>query len=430
MNGEIWLESIANKGSTFSFTLWFEHQVNTEQDNAIANLQNIPVLIVDDNDSNRQIMGDLFSQWGMLTTTVASSLAALKELSQPNHHFKLLLIDSILNDTSGFDLVKQIQAQQLYSGSIIMMLSSGMDISEIDQCKSLGLSGYIVKPMSHSDILDELHSVFDISVIAHHIQTDTSKHTQTPKLTILVAEDNPINQKLAYALLTKHGHQVVIANNGLEAVNEFKIHRYDLILMDFQMPEMDGLEATQQIRLLEQSKQQRIPIIAMTANAMKEDRERALSAGMDDYISKPINSTLLLKTIGKYFNHPPIEAPQEKPGSSLQSCNWEAALSRLDGDTEILELLSSLFITEQKGYLENINTAFNTQDWVLLNRELHTLKGVCSTLGADKAEDLLKQAEALVQKDQAVKIKPLVTQLEQEINTLTEILKTRLPKAT
>ncbi|NOR68380.1 MAG: response regulator, partial [Methylomarinum sp.] len=430
MNGEIWLESIPNKGTTFSFTVWFKHQVNTEQDNAIASLQNIPVLIVDDNDSNRQIMGDLFTQWGMLTTTVATSQAALKELSQPTQHFKLLLIDSILSDMTGFDLVKQIQNHQLYNEAIIMLLSSGMDAAEIDMCKSMGLSGYIVKPMSHSDILDELHSVFDISVIAHHIQPETSEQTLTQALTILVAEDNPINQKLAYALLTKHGHQVVIANNGLEAVKEFQKHSFDLILMDFQMPELDGLEATQQIRSLEQKSHQHIPIIAMTANALKEDRERALSAGMDDYISKPINSALLFNTIGKYFKHQPQKTSQEKPGSSLQTCHWEAALSRLEGDTEILELLSSMFITEQKGYLEKINTAFNTQDWVLLKRELHTLKGVCSTLGADKAEDLLKQAEVLTQQEQSIEIKPLIIELEQEIKTLTEILKTRLPKAT
>jgi len=429
MNGEIWLESTPNKGTTFSFTVWFEHQANSEQDTTIASLQGVPVLIVDDNDSNRQIMGDLFTQWGMLTTTVASSQAALKELSQAQQPFKLLLIDSILSDTSGFELVKQIQAQQLYNKAIVMLLSSGMDTAEIGLCQSMGLSGYIVKPMSHSDILDELHSVFDLSIIAHHIEPETSKQRLTRALNILVAEDNIINQKLAYSLLSKQGHQVVIANNGLEAVHEFKTHHYDLILMDFQMPEMDGLEATQEIRSLEQSEQQRIPIIAMTANAMKEDRERALSAGMDDYISKPIDSALLFNTIGKYANQLPEEKTQEKPDSSLQTSNWDAALSRLEGDTEILELLSSMFITEQKGYLKNINTAFNAQDWELLKRELHTLKGVCSTLGADKAEYLLKQAEALTQQEQSIEIKPLIIELEQEIKLLTEILKDKLPKA-
>ncbi|MCK4841587.1 MAG: PAS domain S-box protein [Methylococcales bacterium] len=251
---------------------------------------------------------------------------------------------------------------------------------------------------------------------------DLSEH-----LKILVAEDNPINQKLTFSLLTKKGHKVVIAVNGIEAVDQFKQQQFDIILMDFQMPEMDGIEATQRIRSIEASTtQQQTPIIAMTANAMKEDKDRAFSAGMNDYISKPIDVKELFSTIGKYLIKEPIKDIVKNTSSPIQVCNWDASLKRLANDTELLEMMASMFIDESNRYLKNINDAYNSQNFIQFEQEIHTLKGVCTTLTADKVEQLLKSIESIAPKKQWAEIKPLLVTLEQEIEILIEVLKTKL----
>ncbi|NOQ35687.1 MAG: PAS domain S-box protein [Methylococcaceae bacterium] len=250
-------------------------------------------------------------------------------------------------------------------------------------------------------------------------------------LDILLAEDNLINQKLAKKLLEKQGHKIHIANNGLEAVDLFQKQDFDLILMDFQMPEMNGLEATGEIRKLEVQSKGHIPIIAMTANAMKEDRERALAAGMDAYVPKPININELLTEIAVFF-----PAKKESPQAvntvvddglgGLMVCNWGAALERLGGEAEILEMMTSMFLEEERGYLENIKNALAQEDAPLLERELHTLKGVCSTIGAEKVEKLVKTPEKLAAKGQFSDVAIAIEGLEKNMDELNLFLKEKL----
>jgi len=428
MGGEIWLKSQQDMGSTFSFSAWFEHQNDTDINEAIASLQNVPVLLVDDNESNRQILNDLFSQWGMIIVSVTTAEQVLAELTQPQYNYELLLVDSILNNTSGFELIKTIQSRQLYNKAIVMLLSSGMDKEEIQQCQTMDLSGYIVKPMSHSDILDELHSVFNASLISTHINPPKTEQIKNESLNILVAEDNLINQQLAKTLLTKHGHHVSIANNGLEAIELFKNKSYDLILMDFQMPEMDGLEATQQIRLLESKTLQHIPIIAMTANAMKEDKDMALSAGMDDFLSKPINASTLFDTIKKHIEKQTSNNVTINTSVTSKTCDWETALSHLDGDSELLEILAAMFVKDYEQYIKKIKAELNNKNWSALALELHSLKGVCATVAADKSVQLIKQAETILSNQKISEVEAVIILIEQEILLLIQDLITRLPE--
>jgi PAS domain S-box-containing protein len=247
-------------------------------------------------------------------------------------------------------------------------------------------------------------------------------------LNILLAEDNLINQKLAKKLLEKQGYTVQIANNGLEAVALFEQQKFDLILMDFQMPEMNGLEATTKIREIEQQQNAdcRIPIIAMTANAMKEDKERAINAGMDAYVPKPINVQELLTEINRFFPTSRDQTHTVKTVIDKTVCNWETALARLGGETEILEMLSNLFLEEYISYITAIKNALDAKDGTCLQRELHTLRGVCATLGAEKLEKAIKMPENAAAQNEFAVCEAVWPAIEEDILELTRFLSSKL----
>jgi len=251
---------------------------------------------------------------------------------------------------------------------------------------------------------------------------------QKPILHILLAEDNLINQKLAKKVLEKQGHTVIIANDGVEAVALFEQQAFDLILMDFQMPNMNGLDASLKIRELEQQRGGHVLIIAMTANAMQDDKERALKAGMDAYLSKPINVQALLDEISRFFPNKPADAPMAVEDSQEMEtiCDWEAALARLGGETDILEMMVGLFLEEQQGYLNAIHTALAAQDTPVLQRELHTLKGICATLGAEKIEAQLRSLESLAVKEEFENVALGLVNVEANLQILTQFLQQKL----
>jgi PAS domain S-box-containing protein len=266
----------------------------------------------------------------------------------------------------------------------------------------------------------------DQSPLPMNLTMSSSVSENQLKLNILLAEDNLINQKLAKKLLEKHGQTVQIANNGLEAVSLFENQSFDLILMDFQMPEMNGLEASSKIRQVEQHKGGRIPIIAMTANAMKEDKERAIDAGMDAYVPKPINVPDLLSEINRFFpaNTEATVAVENSDNSGV--CNWDAALARLGGETEILNMLVNLFLEEQSSYLDKIRQALAAKNAEVLEREFHTLKGVCGTLGAEKIEHSIRPLEALASSQEFDACAAAFLEVEQEVSKLTLFLRKKV----
>jgi PAS domain S-box-containing protein len=310
MNGRIWVESEVGKGSTFHFTAFLPAAKSNpagrseENDQVPIELRELRILVVDDNETNRRILVDMLSSWGMMSASVEGSRAALQSLEtakEAGSPFGLVLADAHMPDIDGFELALRMENHIEMSEAPILMVTSDMHQGDIARCRELGINNYLLKPVRQSDLF-----VAIISAITRKrakelpLQSHGSEPTPAPNISqsllILLAEDNPINQKLATTLLEKHGYRVQVAGSGQEAVTLSAQQKFDVILMDVQMPVIDGFQATALIRERERGRQ-RTPIIALTAHAMKGDRERCLEAGMDGYISKPIRSAELFGAI-------------------------------------------------------------------------------------------------------------------------------------
>jgi signal transduction histidine kinase/CheY-like chemotaxis protein len=305
MKGQIWVESQAGKGSTFHFTASLGVQEQLSSPAAPlqpGQLHDLHVLVVDDNLTNRRVLLGLLIRWGMRPIAVEGGRAALQALEiakSTGHPFPLMLLDSQMPDMDGFALAEQISKDPGLIAVTIMMLTSAGHLGDAARCRELGISAYLMKPIRQTELLDAICKVLNrvpktqISrlVTRHSLQED--KH----RARVLLAEDNAVNQTLAVRLLEKRGYWVKVAGNGLAALEAMEKDQFDVVLMDIQMPGMDGFEATVAIRAKEKLTGGHVPIIAMTAHALKGDQERCLSAGMDGYVSKPIRTSELFSAI-------------------------------------------------------------------------------------------------------------------------------------
>ncbi|MGA2810181.1 MAG: response regulator [Candidatus Acidiferrum sp.] len=297
MEGKIWVESNVAQGSQFHFTARFEaakEVAETLPVAAPAYLAGRRVLVVDDNATNGRILQEMLRRYGMSPTLAASGAEALQLLSRTEEPFAIILTDLNMPDMDGFSLVEQLQRSPKLSGQAkVILLTSAGGRGEIARCRELGVAGYLSKPVSQSELFEVIVRVLGTAGLQPESATLITRQTVenvNRKLRILLAEDNAVNQKLAARLLEKQGHQVKVTANGREALAALEGGKFDVVLMDVQMPEMDGFEATAAIRRRERGTQTHLPIVAMTAHAMQGDRERCLAAGMDGYISKPVNS--------------------------------------------------------------------------------------------------------------------------------------------
>jgi signal transduction histidine kinase/DNA-binding response OmpR family regulator len=320
MGGRIWVDSGVGRGSTFHFTLCA--RVSSKllcQAAPIEALEDLLVLVVDDNTTNRRILNELLTHWQMRPTTVDSGVAALgcmMHAAANGTPFPLVLVDVHMPGMDGFELAARIKHTPALASATIMMLSSADLIGEAARCRELGVAAFLTKPLRQSELLDAmllaLGSVTLVAPATGHHPPPPDATTRT--LRVLLAEDNAVNQRLAQRLLEKQGHTVRVASNGQEALVAFAAEAFDLILMDVQMPEIDGFEATAAIRARERVTGTHIPIIALTANAMKGDEERCLRAGMDGYVSKPLQPAKLYEAIERLV--PALSDPTEDPLTS------------------------------------------------------------------------------------------------------------------
>jgi signal transduction histidine kinase/DNA-binding response OmpR family regulator len=308
MGGRIWVESEVGRGAIFHFSLVLGVQDKPASRSVTLlpdQLRDVHALIVDDNFTNRRVLHGMLTRWGMRPTAVESGRSALQALDiarSTGHPFPLVLLDSQMPEMDGFAVAEEIQKSADLSAVTIMMLTSAGNIGDASRCRELGIRAYLVKPFRQAELLDAICQILSPKASAESQKQLVTRHTLSEKRHrshVLLAEDNVVNQKLALRLLEKRGYTVTVAPDGRAAVEALEKERFDLVLMDVQMPEMGGFEATGAIRAREKDEGGHIPIIALTAHAMKSDQERCLASGMDGYISKPIRSSELFSLIEK-----------------------------------------------------------------------------------------------------------------------------------
>ncbi len=296
MGGKIWVESQPGKGSCFHFTVEApitQLEDTSELDQAVQ-LEGLPVLIVDDNPANRRILAEVVEAAGMKPTLAGSAEEAMRELQATagtDDAFRLALLDCHMPKVDGFTLVEQMRERKEFGDTALLMLTSAGQRGDAARCRSLGIAAYLTKPVSQLQLVDAMKQALGRESERTAVSELITRHSlpaNLSELRILLAEDNLVNQKVARRMLEKEHHSITAVGNGREALDALERQPFDLILMDIQMPEMDGLQTATAIREKERAGGGHIPIIALTAHAMAGDRDRCLAAGMDGYASKPI----------------------------------------------------------------------------------------------------------------------------------------------
>lgn len=399
MGGQIVVESEEGKGSIFSFVSDFSAATQPVHTTAppARDLTGLRVLAVDDHEANRTILVDFALRMEMEVTAAASgkeALAALAAAAEAGKPINLALLDCHMPDMGGFELAEKIRKDPRFAGLLMVALTATGQPGDGARCEELGIASYLLRPLAPAELRDALLLTLEKGADAQasgELITRHSLRKARRQLNVLLAEDNRVNQRLATHLLQRFGHRVQLAKTGAEAVEALENDHFDVVLMDIQMPEMDGVEATRRIRARESEDGSFTPIVAMTSHAMVGDRQRFLAAGMDDYISKPISRDRLreiLRSIGKTkpaVGELPVEDPAVDLGGAEEAFDRAILFEQTDGDSELIQTLVEIFGDDTPDLLAVIEDALEADDANALERAAHTIKGALGVFGAEGA---------------------------------------------
>ena len=446
LGGEIWAESEVGQGTCLHFSCQVElaqsaASLPIQQQPAV--LQGLHVLVVDDNETNGRILQGQLDNWGLRATRVESAkdaITALRQASSAGSPFDLAMVDGNMPEIDGFQLTELIRNDELTAETLIILLTSGGRPGDLARCEQLDISRYLTKPVKQSELLDAITAVLvsgDSGILTEIALEDGnpaageaarafSDNARTGQLQILLAEDSLVNQRLAVGLLEKKGYQVDVVNDGQAALEAIRERDFDLILMDVQMPRMDGLEATGHIRKQEQETGEHIPIVAMTAHAMPEDRQRCLDAGMDEYVAKPIRSEALYSAIEQLTGvkttsvAKPIANDWMKPTEHL---DWQTAWDTVGGDLDLLQELISAFLEELPGMEQGLASAVEKENAVEVRQMSHKIKGSLRYFGAKPAYDLAYKLESCAEHGTMADAAGMVDALRKELAAIGPLLR-------
>jgi PAS domain S-box-containing protein len=427
LGGRIWVESEEGKGSVFHFTarLGVDLEEKRPERADVARLEGLRVLIVDDLATNRRVLEEMLKSWGMAPETAADggeALLRLEEARRSGRGFPLVLLDAHMPEVDGFEVARRVLETPSLGGAAIMMLSSADQPGEVVRCLELGISAHVVKPIKPSYLLDAILTALGGEDAQSPQPAPAPEPALGRRLHVLLAEDNVVNRRLVVSMLEKRGHAVTVAHNGREALSALSQAAFDVVLMDVQMPEMDGLEATAAIRADERGTGRHQPIVAMTAHALQADREACLAAGMDAYLAKPVKAADVLSAIASVTREAaPARSSCEEPGSSAVF-DAQALLERVEGDRELMRELVALFLSESPQLLKDAVRCVEQEDAAGLRRAAHTLKSVAN-FGAKDAYAAARALEGLAADGNFAQAPQALAELEGQTTRLSHALR-------
>ena len=470
MGGSVFVSSRLGEGSRFQFNLPLTVADPPEEIGRVdVDLARQKVLLVDDEPINRRVISAMLQKIGVQVDVCASgpeSIYIVQQAARSGFPFGLVLMDAWMPGMNGYTAVEKLRNHGLLDSTRTLILTSSAESGDAQRCKNLGIAGYLTKPLTLTELKKSLKEQLCQLEFEKQPDSNVNPNGILQGLSVLLAEDNPINQRVALKLLEKKAVSVMLAHNGVEALALFKNHEFDLVLMDVMMPEMDGLEATRQIRLFESTRSlTKVPILAMTANAMQGDKERCLAAGMDGYISKPIRPDVLFSEMSQMitkfgkstaqettqnipslddmmmalsrnnesnnteFSASDFESSQPEMGNIMSTkdvslYDWKQSLEMIGGEEELLLSVLEMFLHEVPEYMTNLHQELKQSDYTSAARTAHTLKGLLATFCAEQATNAALQLEQAAKKQQDCS--DLIIQLDDAIDRLLPQLQGRL----